>query len=700
NFTAITNEQDIGGVIQNFFGSVNVWDVVAQFYSPLQRQWIPLATDSATILSNGSYSITWDLNRYPAFFTSNDDLSYEYLPLQVIPPSNIDLWGSWGVFLNNMTWQPIIVSEISNNLDITVYEFDNETGWQIDSSLSNEITIPSISGQTFKLFDINNDNNYEIIRVSASQIDVIYLDINSEWVIVENITSLSGYEYFAIDVAYDGSLSNTLLTVVQKDTSDKLSIWEYIFEYNYLLTLLENCSVPINFIPAAIKILNSFSDNNRESILVGGLIEGSYYSQLIEYDFYLNVKNVLVEAILGKINVIEYNTFDNADTIILGIERVTIGKMDAVITLRKKLGSEEWIEMELTGFDDIRFEILDLLTIQEDYMQKLIIASKTGVFETKITNMEDIRTIISPIIFTSEVFSKQELQPDNYPNLILEKTPIHSVNRISYKLIGSSEWQELDSTNFRYSRTEVRLNLLSIWSNLEYIKIAYSFESFESKERTAIDPSFQSYTGASDTQSLSGTGTFFDDTSLPLLWLNPTTATTDPYPDWKSLPNTMTYQSMPVISGLGTEAFYPTVRSGWENNLWGTEYTTMPELENSLIYYGDDDAYNSGILSEQLNGKEYSRQDLIDDEFSGKFEGDNYVDGVWFSDPFESNSYNFSKMYDSDIHDSSEDGYFGYYNYPGEGVSQYTLLENTLTNFNLISSESNTLSGRYSAVNV
>ncbi|KKN57794.1 hypothetical protein LCGC14_0558530, partial [marine sediment metagenome] len=57
---------------------------------------------------------------------------------------------------------------------------------------------------------------------------------------------------------------------------------------------------------------------------------------------------------------------NGADSIILGIERLAIGKMDAVISLRRKTGTEEWIEFEITGFDDTRFEILDLLTISDN----------------------------------------------------------------------------------------------------------------------------------------------------------------------------------------------------------------------------------------------------------------------------------------------------------------------------------------------
>ncbi|GAH81639.1 unnamed protein product, partial [marine sediment metagenome] len=150
----------------------------------------------------------------------------------------------------------------------------------------------------------------------------------------------------------------------------------------------------------------------------------------------------------------------------------------------------------------------------------------------------------------------------------------------------------------------------------------------------------------------------------------------DPYPNWNLLPNGMTYQSTPVISGLGNTVFYPTIKSGW-NNAWGSEYTNMPELENSLIYY--DGSYDSGILSENLNGKDSF---LGDQEFGGRFKN-NYIDGAWISNPYISDNYNFSQMYYSDIHDSNQAGLYNYYGAPQE---QKVLVRNSLTNLELFNS--------------
>ncbi|KKL62630.1 hypothetical protein LCGC14_2183280, partial [marine sediment metagenome] len=632
---------NIDGVITNFFDTTNAWDVITEYYSPITREWIPLAYDSSVILSNGSYSITWDINRDISFYKAMDDFTYEYLPFQVVSPDDQDLWGSWGLFDNNLTFKPLIISEVNNNLDISVYKFNNLSGWEVDSSRSNEIVIPSISNQVFKLWDINYDNKYEIIRMTSSHIDVIYLNADNDWVIVENITSLSNYEYFSFDIIREESTTNTLIAFIQKDISGEFSLWQYKFGTNYSLIQLANSESPANFIPTSIKMLNHFSTNNRKAILVGGRIENTYYSQLFEYDYNLNFKTVLAELILGNIIIIEYDMLDGLNTIILGVERVTIGKMDAVVVLHKKTGSDEWIEFELSGFDDVRFEILDLLTISDNNLKKLIIASKTGVFETKITNIEDIKSIISPTIFTFEVFAKQELQPINYPSIFLKNTPIYAIDKVTYKLTGSTQWQEFSAEKYRYSRNEVRLDLQSIWSNLDFLFIAYFFESYSSEERSVVDPSFQSYSGTSDTQSISASGKFYVGSYLPLLWLNPGTTYRDSYAGWYTLPNSMTYQSTPVISGLGTEAIYPKITTGW-NNEWGPEYTTMPELENSLIHYAD--TYDSGILSEELTGKESSNRKLIEDEFDGRFEG-NYVDGSWYSNPYESKNFNFSRMY-------------------------------------------------------
>jgi hypothetical protein len=441
---------------------------------------------------------------------------------------------------------------------------------------------------------------------------------------------------------------------------------------------LKDCESPINFIPTTVKIVNYFSASDRKAIIIGGLISDTYLSQLFEFDSNLNFRNVLVESLLGKISIVEYDSFNGKDTILLGVERLAIGKMDAVVALKRAGGTEDWKEFELSGFDETKFEILDFLTIQENNLKKLVISSKTGLYQTSIKYIKQTDSITSPICFAHEVYSKQDLTPDYYPIIALKHNPIYSISKISYKLLGDSNWYELDCNSYRISRTEIQVDLVTIWSNLAHLKVAYSFESFKQEERTAVDPSFKSYNGISSAQGTSVSGTFFADAFLSLLWLNPTTKYSDPYPNWNLLPNGMTYQHIPVISGLGNKVFYPTIKSGW-NNAWGSEYTSMPELENSLIYYGD--SYDSGILSENLNGKDSF---LGDQEFGGRFKN-NYIDGTWLSNPYISDNYNFSQMYYSDIHDSSQAGLYNYYGTPTP-EEQRVLVRNSLTNLELFNS--------------
>ncbi|KKM83833.1 hypothetical protein LCGC14_1305330, partial [marine sediment metagenome] len=100
---------------------------------------------------------------------------------------------------------------------------------------------------------------------------------------------------------------------------------------------------------------------------------------------------------------------------------------------------------------------------------------------------------------------------------------------------------------------------------------------------------------------------------------------------------------------------------------WGAEYTSMPELENSLIYYGND-GYDSGILSQYLTGED----DLLgEDEFDSEFSG-NYLDSVYISNPIISERFDFSKLYESTIHSTSS-----IYN------NQEVLVKNRITDYNL-----------------
>ncbi|MFW9873228.1 MAG: LamG-like jellyroll fold domain-containing protein, partial [Candidatus Thorarchaeota archaeon] len=270
NASALSNEHILDGIIENYLqgSSTSLWDVIGEYYDPLQKTWIPLATDSATIQTDGSYEITWDIDRDESFIASMYNFSYEYLPLQIASATSSDLWGSWGTFSDD-TWRPIIVSDASSNIDISVYKFDHLNGWEIDTFLSSEMTISCQNEQVFKLFDLNKDDIYEIIRLTPFQIDVLYLNqSSSQWNIKENITNLSGYNYFSFDIEYDGSSSTALLSVHQKNSVTQSSIWLYSFNTDYTLSKITECASPINFEPTSIRILNYFSTTDRQAILV------------------------------------------------------------------------------------------------------------------------------------------------------------------------------------------------------------------------------------------------------------------------------------------------------------------------------------------------------------------------------------------------------------------------------------------------
>jgi len=165
--------------------------------------------------------------------------------------------------------------------------------------------------------------------------------------------------------------------------------------------------------------------------------------------------------------------------------------------------------------------------------------------------------------------------------------------------------------------------------------------------------------------------------------MNPTSINNYPFADWKSFDTLnqwtdrgINYQYTPVISGLGTYVAYPSVSNGWcSYNTCGPEYTTMPELDNSLIYYRED-GYDSGMLSQELNGKD---EYLGDEYFDGEFEG-NYVDGVWISNPSISEHFEFSKMYYESVH--NVDNTTGLHNY--YDGSQKVLVKNRVVDYILL----------------
>jgi hypothetical protein len=138
NASLVSNPQLIEGIIDNYFdgSSEALWDVIAEWYNPNEGTWIPLSYNASTIVANGdsaTYTITWDISKDLEFVDAMYENSYEYLPLRINEATSTDLWGSWGTFGTYNDWQPIVISESSGFLDISVYKFDNSTGWEIDS---------------------------------------------------------------------------------------------------------------------------------------------------------------------------------------------------------------------------------------------------------------------------------------------------------------------------------------------------------------------------------------------------------------------------------------------------------------------------------------------------------------------------------------------------------------------------------------
>ncbi|RLI94609.1 MAG: hypothetical protein DRO90_01760, partial [Candidatus Altiarchaeales archaeon] len=203
NATAINNINEINGTIMDLFdtASMNLWDVVAEYYDPDKLEWVPLYLNSTSIVLNGSdanYNLVWDINSDSEFHESMREFKYNFLPLEVAKLTSKDLWGTWGKFGAN-AWQPILISESDSKLDITIYKFDEQSGWLIDSTLSVEEPIPSVISQAFKLFDLNGDGTWEIIRRLPSQLDIMHFN-GTRWLIKTNVTKLNNIEYLVMDI--------------------------------------------------------------------------------------------------------------------------------------------------------------------------------------------------------------------------------------------------------------------------------------------------------------------------------------------------------------------------------------------------------------------------------------------------------------------------------------------------------------------
>ncbi|MBD3216502.1 MAG: hypothetical protein GF311_28065, partial [Candidatus Lokiarchaeota archaeon] len=667
NPESFSNEFIFTGEISDFEGSENLWDIVAQYYNPIEREWIPLVTESAEIVSQGSYAdytIRWDINKDLGFKEHMIEFEYEYLPLSVTHLTENTLWGTWGKFGD--TYQPILIAKEGNYLNFIVYEFNETNGWIVDTQKSTEQSIPSVQNEVFKLYDINRDTIPEIVRASTSQIDLLYFE--NEWKILTNITQNNqGLEYITLDIGYDAYSDITYMFTAQLNQSSEYTLTKFEFTDSFEVIDLVRNNCPENIIPSSIKFITKFGPTNSKSVLLGGLMFNSYSSQLFELSSDLSYRSLLADYVLGKISAIQYQRIDGINTILLGVERLSIGKMDIVVALKYSSDSSQWIPYEITDFDEIRFEMIDLLCIEEENQQKLIIAAKNGIFETKIRYTEDVRTITSPVCFTTEYYQKSELSQS--AKLELHNLPIKQIYSVSYRVNG--RWYEFSEDLYENSRFEMRMDLGAIWETFDLLKIAYSFLSFSDEKKTAIDPSFNIAQGTSSTTSLSVSSKFYNPSALPLLWLNPTSSYKSANPDWRRLDSLsdwfdrgINYQYTPLISGPGNLVKYPHISTGW-NGLTGQEYSGMAELENNLADYNGD--YESAQLSKDLSGDE-------------KFEMNQYIDDVWISNPYISESYNFSELYNPNIHDETNNN--GLYNY-------YKDTQKVLIKSDLVSLETN-----------
>ncbi|KKN31217.1 hypothetical protein LCGC14_0826180, partial [marine sediment metagenome] len=670
---------------------INLWDVVAQYYNPLGRKWVPLYSDPAVIQTygpdNGSYTITWDINQDKDFFDSMYNFTYEFLPLRVTPTTSNNIWGSWGVFDQTDEWKPIILLDIASQIDFVIYEFDSVNGWIVDTALSSQDPINVITDQTFRIFDIDGDGIEEIIRVSPSQVDVMCLDQSSNWVIKQDVINDPELQYSIFDLTFNEVIKETTMVLFQLNlTSGSTDIGKYYFDTQYNLIQIQKPVTFINnLVPNSINIDEDLF--STISILVGAITSGTSLSQLIHYDFNIENENVLDDSILGSITSIETETINGIKTIVLGISREFIGKMDTVICLKFNTELDSWVEYEINDFDESRLKIYDMIFINDNSFNKLIISTDSGLFRSTIEYVEEQEIITDPIKFTKIFYSYDELN-DNFKlsgvtRFIItdvDETPIYQVNKIFYKYNGI--WYELVESLYYITHSRFAFDLQldsSIWNLLPDLKIAYSFISSKDEVRHSIDPSFNTYGSTSTVSDISASSKFFSSSALPLLWLNPTSTITDPFADWRSLENLdwnyrgLNYRYLPVSSGLGTSVLYPTRTQGWGNQ-WGTEYISLPELENSLIYYGND-GYDSGILSQYLTGED----DLLgEDEFDGEFSG-NYLDSVYISNPVISESFDFAELYYSNIHTTT--GTDGIYDETSSPYDDDVLVRNRMTDF-------------------
>ncbi|KKL49991.1 hypothetical protein LCGC14_2309970, partial [marine sediment metagenome] len=242
---------------------LNLWDVVGQYYNPINNNWVPLYADPAVIQTSGPndgrYTLTWDINQDIDFLYTMYNFTYEFLPLRVAPTTINNIWGSWGVFDLTGEWKPIILLDTASQIDIIIYEFDSVNGWIVDTALSSQDPINVITNQVFKIFDINGDGIDEIVSVSPSQVDVIYLDQSSNWVIKEDAINDPELQYSIFDLTFNEVSQETTMVLFQLNlTSGSTDLGKYYFDAQYNLFQSQKPAAFIaNLIPHSINIVEN-----------------------------------------------------------------------------------------------------------------------------------------------------------------------------------------------------------------------------------------------------------------------------------------------------------------------------------------------------------------------------------------------------------------------------------------------------------
>ncbi|MHA1336313.1 MAG: hypothetical protein ACTSPW_11285, partial [Promethearchaeota archaeon] len=678
------NYINFSGNILNYINgsSEQLWDVIIQFYHPTSG-WIPLSREpgQSIILSNSSrrYTITWDIE---SDINIIEEIISEGIYTDTITPflTGNELWGSWGRFSGIDVYMPIIISEQGSQLFIRTYHYNN--GWTPFSNYTTE----SLSGQ-FKIADVNNDGLDELIITGANAIKIIYFDIdNFQW--HEKQTYLD-YNCLSSAFIYDNTDKKGLLFL----NLENKFFGKYVINSDFSISSILEAEVPLHFTPTIIECIEDYSLTNKPAVLIGGLMENSFYSQLFYYDLDLNFREILVDSVLGKISVIEYSDLEGQNAIILGLSRLEIGKMDTVMIYRLNQDLSKWEQFEIKDFESLRFRILDILSIKEENNEKLIISSNRGLYESHIQYKESLESVISPQLFLTEYYSKSDLSTVDY-SLIPNHIPVKEIKKIYY--FNGEEWiflsPDLYKNFIQYIIFEASLYglLKDDPTTGSALKISYSYISYKNKIQSTLNAKFKTIKGKVRNHdfksgSLSARSIMLDATRLPLKYLNPQ-STSAAYTDidWYNfnMPNLnlFTYRSIPIFSGTMTGLGYAPEQPQHSFN-WLNEYEIFKDtiMKNKLISYSDGD---TGTLSERLSGQDSG--DINDSIYEGEFTNLN-VDNVYISNPALSDYYDFGEMYNPSVHEIyNPNGLYNYYDL-GSGKKQYVFAKCKLVDYDILS---------------